>query len=175
MMTPEKTADVERRIQKIHDNTAEDVKLMWPFKPYYDEVKDVIILPQPQKKKDGTLKGGVLHQIVGRERAIEVDGYKRAAVQGMLRASGADTRRQAYSMVVEKQTRRALADDGNVQAAVFVAKAIGAFQKVEENRVDPGTIQINISPEIAREILDRMLSSAKVKARPALENVIDVE
>ena len=104
-----------------------------------------------------------------------MDGYKRAAVAGMLRASGADTRREAYSMVVEKQTRRALADDGNVQAAVFVAKAIGAFQKVEENRVDPGTIQINISPEIAREILDRMLSSAKVDARPALENVIDVE
>lgn len=171
MMTPEKTADVERRIQKIHDNTAEDIKNMWPFKPYYDEVKDVIILPQPQKKKDGTLKGGVLHQIVGRTRALEVDGYKRAAVSGMLKASGADTRREAYSMVVEKQTRRALADDGNVQAAVFVAKAIGAFQRVEENKVDPGTIQINISPEIAREILDRMMAAQK----PDMENVIDAE
>ncbi len=134
---------------------------MWPFKPYYDETKDVIILPQPQKKKDGTLKGGVLHQIVGRERAIEVDGYKRAAVQGMMRASGADTRRAAYSMIVEKQTQRALAEDGNVQAAVFVAKAIGAFQRVEDNTVAPGAIQINISPEIAREILDKMQSNSK--------------
>jgi len=57
---------------------------------------------------------------------------------------------------VAKQAERALADDGNVQAAVFVAKAIGAFQRIDEKPDEVKGVQINISPEIAREILDRM-------------------
>ena len=155
-MHPDKQDDVDRRLSKIEANTPEEIKRQWPFKPYYDEEKDVIILPQPQLKKDGTLKGGVLHQIVGKERGQEVHGYRRAAVKGLLAGTRAENRRDAYAMIVAKQAERAMADDGNVQAAVFVAKAIGAFQRTDERPVEVKGVQINISPEIAREILDRM-------------------
>ncbi len=155
-MHPDKQQDVDRRLAKIEANTLDVIKSQWPFKPYYDEEKDVIILPQPQLKKDGTLKGGVLHQIVGKERGQEVHGYRKAAVRGLLAGTRAENRRDAYAMIVAKQAERAIADDGNVQAAVFVAKAIGAFQRTDERPQEVQGVQINISPEIAREILDRM-------------------
>jgi len=155
-MHPDKQEDIDRRLLKIETNTADEIKRQWPFKPYYDEAKDVIILPQPQLKKDGTLKGGVLHQIVGKERGQEVHGFRKAAIVGLLRGTRAENRREAYAMIVAKQAERALADDGNVQAAVFVAKAIGAFQRIDEKPDEVKGVQINISPEIAREILDRM-------------------
>ena len=154
-MEPNKD-DIERRINAIVARTPDILKAQWQFQPYYDEEKDVIVHPTSKLKKDGTLQTGRLHQIVGYHAAKEVRGYRRAAVEGMLKGSQAGNRREAYSMIVEKQTERALADDGNVQAAVFVAKAIGAFQKLEVEKEQSGGIQINLSPEIAREILDRM-------------------
>lgn len=155
-ITEAKQEYLDKKIQEIKDRTPEHIKAMWTIQPYYNEEKDTIVFQSPRLKKDGTLRGGTLQQIAGRDRALEVDGYRKAAVRGMLKASQAENRREAYSMIVEKQTERALSDDGNVQAAVFVAKAIGAFQRVEEKREAPNGVQINISPEIAREILDRM-------------------
>ena len=73
-LSADKQQDVERRIEKIRQTTPADIVAMWPFEPYYNAEKDVIIMPTPQKKKDGTLKGGVLHQIVGAKRASEVAG-----------------------------------------------------------------------------------------------------
>ncbi len=155
-ITEEKQKYIDQKIQEIKDRTPENIQAMWKIQPYYNEEKDTIVFQSPRLRKDGTLRGGTLQQIAGRDRALEVDGYRKAAVKGMLRASQAENRREAYSMIVEKQTERALADDGNVQAAVFVAKAIGAFARVDEKRDEQGGVQINISPEIAREILDRM-------------------
>ena len=160
-ITEAKQKYVDQKIQEIKDRTPENIQAMWKIQPYYNEEKDTIVFQSPRLKKDGTLRGGTLQQIAGRERALEVDGYRKAAVRGMLKASHAENRREAYSMIVEKQTERALAEDGNVQAAVFVAKAIGAFQRVEEKSETTSGVQINISPEIAREILDRMQSSSK--------------
>ena len=170
-MDNDKQQDVERRLSKIEASTPDAIKSQWPFKPYYDEEKDVIILPQPQLKKDGTLKGGVLHQIVGKERGQEVHGYRRAAVKGLLAGTRAENRREAYAMIVAKQAERALADDGNVQAAVFVAKAIGAFQRTDERPQEVSGVQINISPEIAREILDRMRRGENFQS----EIIVDAE
>ena len=151
--------EIERRINIIKSKTPENIQSQWQFQPYYDKEKDVIVHPTSKLKKDGTLQTGRLHQIVGYHAAKEVRGYRRAAVQGMLKGSQAGNRREAFSMIVEKQTERALSDDGNVQAAVFVAKAIGAFQKLEVEKEQISGIQINLSPEIAREILDRMQRS----------------
>ncbi len=155
-ITEEKQKYVDQKIQEIKDRTPENIQAMWKIQPYYNEEKDTIVFQSPRLKKDGTLRGGTLQQIAGRDRALEVDGYRKAAVRGMLKASQAENRREAYGMIVEKQTERALADDGNVQAAVFVAKAIGAFSRGDEKREEPKGVQINISPEIAREILDRI-------------------
>jgi hypothetical protein len=155
-ITEEKQKYIDQKIQEIKDRTPEDIRKMWTIQPYYNEEKGTIVFQSPRLRKDGTLRGGTLQQIASRERAIEVDGYRKAAVRGMLRGSQAENRREAYSKIVEKQTERALSDDGNVQAAVFVAKAIGAFARVEEKREEQSGVQINISPEIAREILDRM-------------------
>jgi len=159
-MEPDKD-DIERRINAIKARTPDALKAQWQFEPYYDSDKDVIVHPTSKLKKDGTLQTGRLHQIVGYHAAKEVRGYRRAAVEGMLKGSQAGNRREAYSMIVEKQTERALADDGNVQAAVFVAKAIGAFQKLEVEKEQTSGIQINLSPEIARDILDRMQSKVQ--------------
>ena len=160
-ITEEKQKYVDQKIQEIRDRTPENIQAMWTIQPYYNEEKDTIVFQSPRLKKDGTLRGGTLQQIAGRERALEVDGYRKAAVRGMLKASQAENRREAYGMIVEKQTERALAEDGNVQAAVFVAKAIGAFQRVEEKSEPTSGVQINISPEIAREILDRMQGGSR--------------
>ena len=159
-MEPDKE-DIERRINAIKARTPDALKAQWQFEPYYDSDKDVIVHPTSKLKKDGTLQTGRLHQIVGYHAAKEVRGYRRAAVEGMLKGAQAGNRREAYSMIVEKQTERALADDGNVQAAVFVAKAIGAFQKLEVEKEQTSGIQINLSPEIARDILDRMQSKVQ--------------
>lgn len=168
-LSADKQQDVDRRIEKIRQTTPADIVAMWPFEPYYNAEKDVIIMPTPQKKKDGTLKGGVLHQIVGAKRASEVQGYQKAAVSGMLRGAKKEARREAWALVVEKQTERALADDGNVQAAVFVGKAIGAFAREGDPKVVEGGVQINISPELAREILDRMQN----RERASQGNIVD--
>ena len=153
-----KQDEIDRRINAIIARTPEALRDQWQFQPYYDSEKDVIVHPTSKLKKDGTLQTGRLHQIVGYHAAKEVRGYQKAAVKGMLKGAQAGNRREAFSMIVEKQTERALSDDGNVQAAVFVAKAIGAFQKLEVEKEQTSGIQINLSPEIAREILDRMQS-----------------
>ena len=167
-MEPDKE-DIERRINAIKARTPDALKAQWQFEPYYDSDKDVIVHPTSKLKKDGTLQTGRLHQIVGYHAAKEVRGYRRAAVEGMLKGSQAGNRREAYSMIVEKQTERALADDGNVQAAVFVGKAIGAFAREGDPKVVEGGVQINISPELAREILDRMQN----RERASQGNIVD--